>query len=187
MRSNLGQVYPSFLFHSCSDPLFARHIPPFPAVSQAAAPTTSLPYTIPVYRVELVRERSIAYHQPQFRSSADVARLLQTVLASVDREHCMVILLDRKHRLIGLNTVAIGSLTAAVVHPREVFKPAILANAAAIIVAHNHPSGDLEPSQEDKVLTRKLVLAGEALSIQVLDHLVLGHQRYYSFKDEGAL
>jgi DNA repair protein RadC len=83
--------------------------------------------------------------------------------------------------------VAIGSLSAAVVHPREVFKPAILANAAAVIVAHNHPSGDPEPSQEDKLLTRKLVLAGEALGIQVLDHVILGYERYYSFKDDGAL
>jgi DNA repair protein RadC len=95
--------------------------------------------------------------------------------------------LDRKNRLIGLNTVSIGSLTASVVHPREVFKPAILANAAAVIVAHNHPSGDPHPSQEDKLLTRKLVLAGEALSIQVLDHLVLGDGRHYSFKDAGEL
>jgi DNA repair protein RadC len=137
--------------------------------------------------VELVRERSIASDQPQFRNSASVATLLQAVLAGADREHCLVVLLDRKNRLIGLNTVSIGSLTAAVVHPREVFKPAILANAASVIVAHNHPSGDPEPSQEDKLLTRKLALAGEALSIQVLDHLVLGQGRYYSFKDAGEL
>jgi DNA repair protein RadC len=164
--------------------LFAAHPTPAP---QPAPPTRPMPYSIPVYRVELVRERSIAYDQPQFRDSASVARLLQAVLAGVDREYFLVLMLDRKNRLIGLNTVAIGSLTAAVVHSREVYKPAILANAAAIIVAHNHPSGDPQPSQEDKLLTRKLVLAGEALSIQLLDHLILGHPRYYSFKDEGAL
>jgi DNA repair protein RadC len=161
-----------------------RPAPRFPATSRPPRPQ---PYRIPVYRVELVRERSLAYDQPQFRRSADVARLLQTVLAGVDREHCLVVLLDRKNRLIGLNTVAIGSLNAAVVHPREVFKPAILANAATIIVVHNHPSGDPQPSQEDKLLTRKLILAGEALSIQLLDHVILGYERYYSFKDEGAL
>jgi DNA repair protein RadC len=142
---------------------------------------------VPLYRVTLIRERGIPTAQPQCRDSASVARLLQTVLAGVDREHCLVLLLDVKHRLIGLNTVAIGSLTAAVVHPREVFKPAILANAASVIVAHNHPSGDPTPSQEDKLLTRKLVLAGEALSIKVLDHLVLGEGGYYSFADHGEV
>ena len=164
--------------------LFAVH--PAPA-HQPAAQIRPTSYEVPIYRVTLIRERGIPTAQPQFRDSASVAHLLQAVLAGVDREHCLVLLLDRKNRLIGLNTVSIGSLTASVVHPREVFKPAILANAAAVIVAHNHPSGDPHPSQEDKLLTRKLVLAGEALSIQVLDHLVLGHGRSYSFKDAGEL
>jgi hypothetical protein len=155
----------------------------------ATRPTTpaSPRYEIPIYRIELVYERGITHDHPQFRDSASVARLLQRYLAGADREHFVTLALDRKNKLIGLNTVAIGSLTAAVVHPREVFKMAIRRNAAAVIVAHNHPSGDPHPSQEDKVLTRKLVLAGEALGIQVLDHVVLGHERYHSFKDAGEL
>ena len=86
----------------------------------------------------------------------------------------MVILLDRKNAPIGLNTVSIGSLTASVVHMREVFKPAILANAAAILCGHNHPSGDPTPSREDRALTQRLVEAGKLLGIAVLDHIVLG-------------
>ena len=98
-------------------------------------------------------------------------------------------LLDRKNTGIGINTVAVGSLTAAVVHPREVFKPALLANAAAILCAHNHPSGDPQPSAEDRALTTRLVEAGKLLGIQMLDHVIVGDgtETYYSFADAGTL
>jgi DNA repair protein RadC len=100
-----------------------------------------------------------------------------------------VALLDRKNRVIGINTVAIGSLTASVVHPREVMKPAILSNAAAIILCHNHPSGDPQPSQEDRVLTQRLVEAGKLLGISVLDHLIIGDgtQAYVSCAEQGII
>jgi DNA repair protein RadC len=142
---------------------------------------------VPVYRVTLVKESAVQTERPQFRRSADVSTLLQTILAGADREHFVVILLDRKNRLIGINTASIGSLSASVVHPREVFKPAILSNAAAIVCAHNHPSGDPQPSQEDRVLTARLVEAGKVLGIQVLDHIIVGEGRYLSFADEGLL
>jgi DNA repair protein RadC len=144
-------------------------------------------YRVPVYRVCLVREGSVQIDRPQLRGSETAANLLRTVLADVDREHFVVLLLDRKNRLIGVNTVSIGSLTASVVHPREVFKPAILANAAAIICGHNHPSGDPQPSQEDRLITRRLVLAGEAVGIRILDHIIIGEQGHFSFADEGLL
>ncbi len=99
----------------------------------------------------------------------------------------MVLLLDRKNRVIGINTVSVGSLSSAVVHPREVFKPAILSNAAALIFGHNHPSGDPAPSPEDRVLTKRLVEGGKLLGIQVLDHIIVGDGRYYSFADDSAL
>ena len=87
-----------------------------------------------------------------------------------------------------MNVVAIGSLTAALVHPREVFKPAILSNAAAVVLAHCHPSGDPTPSAEDLALTKRLCEAGDLLGIRVLDHLVLGHEgAYRSLADEGQL
>jgi DNA repair protein RadC len=101
----------------------------------------------------------------------------------------VVVLLDRKNKAIGLNTVAIGSLTGSTVSLREVFKPAILANAAALLCAHNHPSGDPQPSAEDRALTTRLVEAGKLLGIQVLDHVILGDgtDAYYSFADTGLL
>jgi DNA repair protein RadC len=148
------------------------------------------PYRVPIYRVTLVREASLRLEQPQCHSSRDSAAMLRHYLGpTLDREHFVVALLDTKHKFIGLNTVAIGSLNAAVVHPREVFKPAILANAHAIICAHNHPSGAPQPSQEDRLLTRRLVLAGEALGITVLDHIILGDgsETYYSFADAQCL
>jgi DNA repair protein RadC len=168
---------------------------PSPAAQQeslfplpAAHPTR--PYRLPIYRVQLVRDASLTLEQPQCRSSRDSAAMFRRYLGpTLDREHFVVALLDTKNKLIGINTVSIGSLNASVVHPREVFKPAILANANAILCAHNHPSGAPAPSQEDRLLTRKLVLAGEALGIKVLDHIVLGDgsETYYSFADEGLL
>ena len=98
-------------------------------------------------------------------------------------------MLDRKNKMIGVNTVSVGSLTASVVHPREVFKPAILGNAAAVICGHKHPSGDPQPSQEDRALTTRLVDAGKLLGIQVLDHVIVGDGTagYFSFADEELL
>src|SRR4029434_9928578 len=105
----------------------------------------------------------------------------------VNREHFVILLLDQKNQVIGLNTVSIGSLTASVVHPREVFKPAILSNASSILLCHNHPSGDPLPSQEDRALTVRLFQAGKLLGIDVLDHIIVGEGKYFSFADEGLL
>jgi DNA repair protein RadC len=122
-------------------------------------------------------------------SSATASALLQEYLDGVDREHFVILMLDRKNQVIGINTVSIGSLTASIVHPREVFKPAILGNAAAVILCHNHPSGSPFPSSEDRVLTARLVAAGKLLGINVLDHIIVGDgsQKFFSFADEGVL
>jgi DNA repair protein RadC len=151
--------------------------------------TTTKHKAIPIYRVTLVREGKVQGTYGKITSAATASTLLQTYLADLDREHFVVLLLDRKNQVIGINTVSIGSLTAAVVHPREVFKPAILANAAAVILCHNHPSGSPFPSSEDRILTARLVEAGKLLGINVLDHIILGNesQRYFSFADEGLL
>jgi DNA repair protein RadC len=145
--------------------------------------------SVPVYKVTLVREGRVSCYQQQIRSSADASMLLHTYLADVDREHFVVLMLDQKNKVIGINNVSVGSLTASVVHPRECFKPAILSNAAAIILAHNHPSGQPQPSQEDRVLTVRLVAAGKLLGISVLDHVIIGDgtSAYFSFADEGLL
>jgi DNA repair protein RadC len=144
---------------------------------------------IPIYRVSLVRESRLHCYHKQIRSSADAGALVHAYLEGVDREHFIVLMLDQKNKVIGIHTVSIGSLTASVVHPREVFKPAILSNAAAIILAHNHPSGQPQPSQEDRVLTVRLVTAGKLLGISILDHVIIGDgtSAYFSFADEGLL
>jgi len=146
--------------------------------------------SIPVYKVCLVREGRVPCYNQQIRSAVDAATLLHTYLADVDREHFVVLMLDQKNKVIGINTVSIGSLTASIVHPREVFKVAILANCASIIIGHNHPSSDCQPSREDRAMTTRLVEAGKLLGISVLDSLIVatdGSGKYFSFADEGLL
>lgn len=123
----------------------------------------------------------------QFRSSKDVANYYMPRLADHKREQFHVILLDRKNRVTRHVMVSQGSLTASVVHPREVFNPAIRDSAAAVIFVHNHPSGDPQPSQEDRTLTARLAEAGRLLGIEVLDHVIVGRNTYMSFADEGLL
>jgi DNA repair protein RadC len=109
------------------------------------------------------------------------------MLAGLKREQFQALLLDRKNRVTRDVMISQGSLTASVVHPREVFNPAIRDSAAAVICVHNHPSGDPQPSQEDRQLTTRLVEAGHLLGIPVLDHIIVGCDRYMSFADEGLL
>jgi DNA repair protein RadC len=166
----------------------------FPSTAGHAAvgtPTDRRPqaYRVPVYRVALVRETALLAPAPRLQSAVHAAALLRQYPGAVDREHFVVMLLDRKNAPIGLNTVSIGSLTASVVHMREVFKPAILANAAAILCGHNHPSGDPAPSREDRALTQRLVDAGKLLGMPLVDHVVLGDgtTAFFSFADQGLL
>lgn len=126
----------------------------------------------PVFRVQLVRERGS--RKMTINDGHDVAEILRRYLQHEDREHFVTLMLDAKNRVIGLHTVSIGTLSAALVSPREVFKAAILANAASIILAHNHPSGDTTPSPEDIKVTDTLKQAGQILGIDVLDHVIVG-------------
>jgi DNA repair protein RadC len=171
-----------------SNRLTASQLPLFGSEGHQRAPDV-LPYDVTIYRVALVRESSIQLPSGRLRDSRAVAALVHKHLRGVDREHFIVLMLNRKNEIIGINTVSMGSLTASVVHPREVFKPAILANAAAIICAHNHPSGDPYPSSEDRALTARLVQSGKLLGIDVLDHVIVGDgtARYFSFADNECL
>ncbi|MGQ4808877.1 hypothetical protein NKDENANG_02270 [Candidatus Entotheonellaceae bacterium PAL068K] len=123
----------------------------------------------------------------QFRSSQDVANYYMPLLTGKKREQFWIVLLDRKNAIMREVMVSQGSLTASVVHPREVFNPAIRDSAAAVICVHNHPSGDPQPSREDRTLTTRLADAGRLLGIQVLDHIIVGRDTYMSFADEGLL
>lgn len=145
-------------------------------------------YRIPIYRVQLVRDGSQKTERKKVSQPAVAAEVLWQYLEGADREHFVVVLLDTQNQIIGIHTVTVGTLDASLVHPREIFKAAILANSAAILLAHNHPSGDPTPSAEDRSVTRLLVDAGVALGIEVLDHLVLGDSpRYYSFREAGQM
>lgn len=145
-------------------------------------------YHIPLYKLSLIRDSSVCAERRVVTSSKDLYPILREYYAQHDREEFLVVLLDAKHRIVGINSVSVGSLTLSIVHPREVFKAAIVSNCAAIIGAHNHPSGDPAPSAEDRALTDRLVKAGEILGIPLLDHVVVGDEgRYVSFADQGWL
>jgi len=123
--------------------------------------------------------------KPQVRSPADAANLLLAEMGPLEQEHLRVILLDTKNRILAMPTVYVGSTNAALVRVAEILRPAIRANAVAMIVVHNHPSGDPTPSPEDIRLTELIRKAGELADVQVLDHLIIGQQRYVSLKERG--
>ena len=151
--------------------------------------TTALEYRVPGFKVALVREPGVKLaERPQIRVAAEAAPLLAQYIGESDREVFAVALLTVRHRVLGLHTVSVGCLTSSLVHPREVFKPAILAGSAALLLAHNHPSGDPEPSAEDIALTRRLTAAGQLLGIEILDHLILGEAgRFVSLRERGVM
>lgn len=124
--------------------------------------------------------------RPVISSPADVERLLRGRIANLDRENFVVVLLNTKNEVIETSTVSVGTLGASLVHPREVFKPAVRASAASVILAHNHPSGKVEPSREDREVTRRLGEAAGILGIEVLDHVIVG-DGYFSMKEHGML
>jgi len=124
--------------------------------------------------------------RPIIKSAQDVARLMTPEMQSLDKEHFKILLLNTKNHVVQVHTVSIGSLNASVVHPRECFRPAIAAQAAAVVLVHNHPSGDPEPSPEDVNLTRRLVAAGDLLGIKVLDHVIIAGTRYASIMEKGV-
>lgn len=120
-------------------------------------------------------------------SPEDCADLLMPLLRYETHEKFVVIILNAKNKVLGIRQISEGSLSSAVVHPREVFQKAIINHAAAIICAHNHPSGDPTPSKEDKDLTSTLAATGKILGIPVLDHVVVGDGLYFSFKEHSYL
>lgn len=153
-------------------------------LGRTATPSRRSVLTPARVRVELVREAEPMEPIP-FRGSADIYALLRAEAATWDRERFVTLILDNKHNLIGVEEVSVGTLTAALVHPREVFKALLLANAAAFVVAHNHPSGDPTPSREDLEITRRLREVADLFGIRMLDHVIIGRDRYVSFVDDG--
>lgn len=146
-------------------------------------------YKIPRYQVSLVRESSEEAWEPvQVMNPKDAVNVVRPYLETMDRETFITIQLDAKNRIIGDYIVSVGDLSRTSAHPREVFKVAILQNAASIICVHNHPSGDPEPSPEDIELTKNLELAGKVLGIKILDHIIIGHDgKYVSMKEREVI
>jgi len=143
-------------------------------------------YEIETFKIKLaVEEPKLALA----RCALDAAAILRPIYADLDadQEHFSILLLNNKNRVRAHKLISSGSLTASLVHPREVFKPVMLYGAAAVILCHNHPSGDPEPSPEDIDITRRLVQCGEIFGIRMLDHVILGRESMFSFSDRGMM
>jgi DNA repair protein RadC len=142
-------------------------------------------YTVTTFKVRLevcdVGERAGA--------SDDVVRIARPIFAELDadKEHFLLLALNNKNRINGSKVISTGTLTATLIRPADVYAAALDLRAAAVVFVHNHPSGDPAPSQEDLEITRRLKECGEMLAIRVLDHVILGADRYYSFSDRGLL
>jgi DNA repair protein RadC len=137
--------------------------------------------TLKVVRTGRISDVTTSYTAPE-----KVFHLLNKAMSGLDRECFMVLHLDSKKHIICKETVSIGSLDQSVVHPREVFKAACINGSAGLILAHNHPSGDPRPSQEDIAITERLRACGQLLGIEVIDHIIVGDGSYFSFTDHEA-
>lgn len=145
------------------------------------------------YRVCLVKDHAVSFAgNSNITNPAQAQAILKDLILTrgqPDREQFIVAMLNSKNDLIGFNIVSVGSLSATTVHPREVLKPAVIASSAAIILCHNHPSGDPLPSEEDRLITRTIIQAADVVGIRVLEHLIITmeNDHFYSFADEGII
>ena len=142
---------------------------------------------INIVSIKMVKESSFLYQTRTISSPKDAYEMIKGRLESLDREQFIIACLNTKNEPTNISVVSVGSLNKAIVHPREVFKTAILSNAASIMAFHNHPSGNTEPSQQDIQLTNRLYEAGELLGIKLLDHLIIGDGTFTSLKEKGYL
>lgn len=143
---------------------------------------------INIVSIKIVKEGSILYDVRQITTPSDAAGLGRLFLEESDREQVIVCCLDTKNHPVSLNVVSIGCLNSSLIHPREIFKTSVLSNAAAIILFHNHPSGDPEPSQEDINITTRIKEAGKIMGIELLDHIIIGSEgTFCSLKGKGLL
>lgn len=137
--------------------------------------------------LRLKKEDVILFKQKSVFSPQEMYAVVYPKIGKYKKEHFVLVSLDTRNKVIGVDTISVGTLNASLVHPREMFEIAILRHAASVIIAHNHPSGDSEPSNEDIAVTEKLVKAGKLLGIPVLDHLITGKNTFYSFCDANML
>lgn len=142
---------------------------------------------IDIVSIKMIKESSFLYQTRTISSPKDAYEMIKEQLEGLDREQFIIACLNTKNEPTNISVVAVGILNKAIVHPREVFKTAILSNAASIMAFHNHPSGETTPSQQDIQLTNRLYEAGELLGIKLLDHLIIGDGTFTSLKEKGYL
>ena len=142
---------------------------------------------INIVSIKMVKESSFLYQTRTISSPKDAYEMIKEQLEGLDREQFIIACLNTKNEPTNISVVSVGSLNKAIVHPREVFKTAILSNAASIMAFHNHPSDETTPSQQDIQLTNRLYEAGELLGIKLLDHLIIGDGTFTSLKEKGYL
>ena len=141
---------------------------------------------IQIVSIKMVKEKNLEYGSSKISSPKDSANILKDFIGENDREALAVLTLDTKNKITSITIASVGSLNSSIVHPREIFKTAILANAASIIIGHNHPSGDASPSKEDISITLRLKECGKILGIELLDHIIIGDDNnYISLKEKG--
>lgn len=143
---------------------------------------------IPLVSLRLVREKTVPYGWSKaLAEAARVAELIGPIAGDYDRESMWVVCLDPKLRPTNVSMISLGTVSECHAHPREILKIAIASNAHAIIMAHNHPSGDTEPSDADAAITKRLASACELMGIKFLDHLIVSGSKYYSFNEAGRI
>lgn len=142
---------------------------------------------IPLVTIKAKREKTLTWERASVRSPEDAYRIGRKLTGDLDREVFGVVNLNTANTINSINIVAIGTIISCLVHPREVFKSAILSNSAAIILFLNHPSGSETVSEDDLVITKKLVEAGTLLGIPVLDHVIIGDKKYLSFREKDLI
>lgn len=145
-----------------------------------------------LYNYKIVREKSETYYdgRKSLNNPDDAAKLFKEYYEEnfdMDKEHFSVIMVDTKNKMIGINLVSMGTINQTITHPREVFRPAVMASANSIFLCHNHPSGDPTPSKEDINTTKRLKEAGKILGIELLDHIILGDNRHESLLEKGMI
>ena len=139
---------------------------------------------VDVVSIKVVKDYSIQYSPRKVSNPHDAYKLFEQFLLDIDREKFLVACFNTKNEPVNISVVSVGTLNSSLVHPREVMKTAILSNSNSIMIAHNHPSGSLEPSTEDKSITDRLTKACELLGINLLDHIIIGsNDSYFSFKE----
>ena len=141
-----------------------------------------------IVRLQMIREKQNLYGMKRFSDPAELVRMMKPILSMADREILLVLSLNNRLEPMAMEIAAVGSLNSCQVHPREVFKHAVLSNAAFVIAVHNHPSGDFIPRPEDRAITKRLAGSGALLGIPLIDHIIVGQDdSYFSFRENGML